>query len=207
MAELLAANPVVPVVVIDDPRDALAAGQALVAGGIHCAEVTFRTEGAAAAIEAMRQVEGLTVGAGTVIHAVQAEAAIARGATFLVSPGFSAEVAQVARAQNIPFVPGGATPTEIIAILDAGMTTVKFFPAQAMGGLPVLKAFSAPFPQVRFLPTGGISAANMTEWLEQPFIPSVGGSWMITRSMVAQHKFDEITALSAQAIAIARGER
>lgn len=202
--DLLSHNPIVPVVVIDNPDDAVPAGEALKAGGIFCAEVTLRTDQALDVIARMNTVDNLTVGAGTVCTAQQAEEAIAHGAQFLVSPGFSPEVAEVSKKHNIPLIPGGVTPTEIIRVLEAGMSTVKFFPAEAMGGISVVKALSAPFPQVTFLPTGGVGASNMAQWRALACVASVGGSWMITRDMVARHEFEKITALSAQAIAIAK---
>ena len=204
---LLDANPVVPVVVVDDPDDAVPAGRALLAGGIRCAEVTFRTPAADRVIAAMSSVEGLTVGAGTVLDADQARLAIDCGARFLVSPGFSDPVADVSEASGVPFLPGGATPTDVIRILERGLSTVKFFPAEAMGGLPVLTAFAGPFPQVSFVPTGGIGPGSAAEWLAAPFVRSVGGSWMISRADVRNREWARITRLSADAVRLARASR
>ena len=204
---LLDANPVVPVVVVDDPDDAVPAGRALLAGGIRCAEVTFRTPAADRVIAAMSSVEGLTVGAGTVLDADQARLAIDCGARFLVSPGFSDPVADVSEASGVPFLPGGATPTDVIRILERGLSTVKFFPAEAMGGLPVLTAFAGPFPQVSFVPTGGIGPGSAAEWLAAPFVRSVGGSWMISRADVRNREWARITRLSADAVRLAAGPR
>ena len=185
---LLDANPVVPVVVVDDPDDAVPAGRALLAGGIRCAEVTFRTPAADRVIAAMSSVEGLTVGAGTVLDADQARLAIDCGARFLVSPGFSDPVADVSEASGVPFLPGGATPTDVIRIL-------------------VLTAFAGPFPQVSFVPTGGIGPGSAAEWLAAPFVRSVGGSWMISRADVRNREWARITRLSADAVRLARASR
>ena len=199
MAGLLQEAPLVPVVVIDDPLDAVPAGQALLAGGIACAEITFRTDAAAEAISRMRDVQGMAVGAGTVINGEQATAAIDAGAAFLVSPGLSEDVAHVARDRGVPYLPGATSPTDIMRCLALGISTVKFFPAEAMGGLPVVKALHGPFPQVDFVPTGGIGISNLAEWLGQPFITSVGGSWMITRDQIREHAWDSITEASLSA--------
>ncbi len=205
--ELCAANPIIPVVVIDDPANAVEAGKALLAGGITSAEVTFRTRAAAEVIAEMTKVEGLTVGAGTVINPEQARRAVDSGATFLVSPGFSPSVAKFALENGVPFVPGVNNSTTIMAALDLGFETLKFFPAVASGGLPVVKALSAPFPSVKFVATGGIGPANLAEWISNPALASVGGSWMITRKDVAERNFSAITELSAQAMEIVREAR
>ncbi|WP_316932651.1 bifunctional 4-hydroxy-2-oxoglutarate aldolase/2-dehydro-3-deoxy-phosphogluconate aldolase [Changpingibacter yushuensis] len=204
---LCAANPIIPVVVIDDPAHAVEAGKALLAGGIACAELTFRTAAAAEVIKEMVAVEGLTVGAGTVVNVEQARRALDAGATFLVSPGFSAAVAQFASDESIPYMPGTVTASEITAALDYGFETLKFFPAVASGGLPVVKALSAPFPQVKFVATGGIGTKNIAEWITNPAIASVGGSWMISRDDVANQRWDQITKLSTEAVALVEEAR
>ncbi|MFC5370429.1 bifunctional 4-hydroxy-2-oxoglutarate aldolase/2-dehydro-3-deoxy-phosphogluconate aldolase [Arcanobacterium bovis] len=195
-------NPIVPVVVLDREEDALPTAKALVAGGITSAEVTFRTPVAAQAIAQMAQVEGITVGAGTVMTPEQANRAIDAGAQFLVSPGFSADVARVASEREVAFLPGIANPTDIMAALAFDLDVMKFFPAVPLGGLPLVKAMAAPFPQLKFMPTGGIGPNNIREWLATDVIASVGGSWMVTRQMVAEGRFDEITRLSAEAMEI-----
>ncbi|MFC5280510.1 bifunctional 4-hydroxy-2-oxoglutarate aldolase/2-dehydro-3-deoxy-phosphogluconate aldolase [Arcanobacterium canis] len=198
-------NPIVPVVVLNRVEDAVPTANALLAGGITSAEVTFRTPVAAQCIAQIAQnVPDITVGAGTVINAEQANAAIDAGAQFLVSPGFSTDVAQVASDRNISLLPGVANPTDIMAALEWGIDVVKFFPAVALGGLPLVKAFAAPFPQLKFLPTGGISHKNAAEWLAQPFIAAVGGSWMVSPSLVEAGDFAAITELSQQAMSIAQ---
>lgn len=197
--ELCAAHPLIPVVVIDDPEDAVAAGEALLAGGIACAELTFRTARAAEVLRRMTQVAGLSVGAGTVVNVAQALAALDAGAQFLVSPGFSSSVAEFASEHDVVYIPGVSSATEIMAALDHGIEILKFFPAVASGGLPTVKALSAPFPQVRFVATGGIGPKNLADWLEAPAIISVGGSWMITRDDVANQRFDAIAESSRKA--------
>lgn len=198
---LLAANPIVPVVVIDDAKDARATGEALVAGGIHCAEVTFRTAAAADAIREMSQVDGLTVGAGTVLNRNQAEEAVAAGAKFFVSPGWSREVADAAIEAEVPFLPGIATATEIMMALEYGVKVVKFFPGGEAGGLPMVRALRGPFPNLKFMPSGGVNPENAGEWITDPAIIAISGSWMIKREFIQAGDFAKITELSAAAVA------
>ena len=204
---LLDANPLVPVVVLNNLADAKPAFEALRAGGITCAEVTFRTPIAAQAIQVCAEMDGMTAGAGTVINAEQARQAVDAGAQFIVSPGWSASVYQVATDAQIPYLPGCVNASQIMLALEAGLDVVKFFPAIASGGLPALKALHGPFPQVSFVPTGGISASNLAEWITQPFIRSVGGSWMITTQLVQEGHWEEITRLSAHALQIVKQAR
>lgn len=201
---VLEKNPLVPVVVIEDAKDAVPTAQALLEGGISCAEVTFRTAAAPAALEAMAGVEGMTVGAGTVLNGEQARQAVNCGAQFVVSPGFHPSIVEDLK---VPFLPGIANATDIMAVLEYGIEIVKFFPAVPMGGLPVLKALAAPFPQLKFLPTGGIGAKNLAEWISNPKIVSVGGSWMVTKDMIAGGEFDTISRLSRQALEIVKENR
>lgn len=171
---------VLPVVVIHDLSETVPTLEALRDGGIPAAEITFRTDCAAEAIRiGTERFPEMHIGAGTVINEAQAQAAIAAGAEFVVSPGLSASVAAVCRAADIPYYPGCATPTEIMAALELGITTVKFFPANVYGGLASLKALSAPFPQVRFLPTGGVDLGNLADYLAFDRIVAVGGSFMM----------------------------
>ncbi|OFS67989.1 bifunctional 4-hydroxy-2-oxoglutarate aldolase/2-dehydro-3-deoxy-phosphogluconate aldolase [Trueperella sp. HMSC08H06] len=195
----LKANPIVPVVVIDDAADAVDAGRALVAGGIHCAEVTFRTQAGPDAIKAMSAVEGMTVGAGTVLNREQAERAADMGAKFFVSPGFSRGVAEVAAERDIPYLPGVQTATEVMMALEVGATAVKFFPGGEAGGLKMVKALRGPFPNTAFVPSGGVNLANLSEWLADPAIASVSGSWMIKRDLITNKELDTITKLSQEA--------
>ncbi len=187
--EMLAGLKALPVVVIKEPGDTLPTLQALCDGGLPAAEITFRTSCAAEAIKlGVEKFPEMYIGAGTVINAEQARAAIAAGAKFVVSPGLSASVAEVCKNENIPYFPGCATPTEIMAALELGITTVKFFPANVYGGLSAIKALSAPFPQVKFLPTGGVDLSNIKEFLAFDKIVAVGGSFMMKGDITANCK-------------------
>ncbi len=171
---------VVPVVVIKELEDTIPTLQALCDGGLPVAEITFRTACAADAIRlGVERFPDMHIGAGTVINGEQAKAAIAAGATFIVSPGLSPEVAEVCRDADIPYIPGCVTPTEIMQAISLGITTLKFFPANVYGGLSAIKALSAPFPQVKFLPTGGVDMNNICEFLAFEKIIAVGGSFMM----------------------------
>ena len=159
---------------------------ALKNSGIHCAEITFRTACAAEAIAyAAAHYPDMEIGAGTVINAAQCEAALAAGATFIVSPGLSPTVAEICNARNIPYYPGCVTPTETMAALELGLTTVKFFPANIYGGLKALKALSAPFPQVKFIPTGGVDRSNIDEFLAFDKVAAIGGSFFVKEALEA----------------------
>ena len=171
---------VLPVVVIKELEDTIPTLRALMEGGVPAAEITFRTACAAEAIAlGVKEFPKMHIGAGTVINAEQAHKAIDAGASFIVSPGLSAEVAKVCREADIPYYPGCATPTEIMQALSLGITTVKFFPANVYGGLSAIKALSGPFPQVSFLPTGGVDLSNIREFLAFEKIVAVGGSFMM----------------------------
>jgi 2-dehydro-3-deoxyphosphogluconate aldolase/(4S)-4-hydroxy-2-oxoglutarate aldolase len=202
--DLLAERRVVPVVVLQDPGGAKPLAAALAAGGLPLAEVTFRTAAAAATVAAMAEDPALTVGAGTVISVDQVDAAVAAGAQFVVSPGFSARVVSRCQELGVPVVPGVATATELMAALDAGITTVKLFPAEASGGIKLLRSLAPVFPQVRFVPTGGITAANAPIYLAEPSVLAVGGSWMVAPSLLAQCSWARVTRLAAEAVALAR---
>lgn len=187
--QLLANNRVVPVVVIRDIADTCPTLEALCDGEIPVAEITFRTACAAEAIRiGCEKFPEMMIGAGTVINAEQAKTAIKAGARFIVSPGLSADVAAVCREADVPYLPGCVTPTEIMAALEMGLTTLKFFPANVYGGLTALKALSAPFPQVRFLPTGGVDLKNIKEYLSFDKIAAVGGSFMMKGDIRANCK-------------------
>ena len=199
--EKIKATKIVPVVKIDDAADAVALADALAAGGISCAEVTFRTAAAPDAIAAIAKARpDFFVGAGTVVNVEQAAKAIECGAQFLVSPGFSAKVAAYCAEKNAVLLPGVCTPTEIMAAMEFGLDHLKFFPADAMGGLKTLKALSAPFGSVKFMPTGGINAANVRDFLSQPYIYACGGSWMVPGKMVKEKDWAGITALTKEAM-------
>ena len=174
----------IPVVVIKELGETDKILKALKNNNINIAEITFRTACAAEAIAyAVKNYPDMEIGAGTVINAEQCEAALAAGATFIVSPGLSVEVAKICNAKNIPYYPGCVTPTEIMAALELGITTVKFFPANVYGGLKALKALSAPFPQVKFIPTGGVDRSNIDEFLAFDKIEAIGGSFFVKESL------------------------
>ena len=174
----------IPVVVIKELSETDKILTALKNNNINCAEITFRTACAAEAIAyAVEKYPDMEIGAGTVINAAQCEAALAAGATFIVSPGLSPAVASICADRNIPYFPGCETPTEIMAALQLGITTVKFFPANVYGGLKALKALSAPFPQVKFIPTGGVDRSNIDEFLAFDKIAAIGGSFFVKESL------------------------
>ena len=179
--EIMRTAPVIPVLVIEDAENARELAEALVGGGLRVLEVTLRTPAALDAIRRMNLVPGAIVGAGTVLNEAQFDEACAAGAEFIVSPGLTEPLARVANRTGVPFLPGVATATEIMHGLDLGLDHFKFFPAEASGGLPALKALAAPFGQVRFCPTGGISAERAGEWLAHPSVLCVGGSWIVPK--------------------------
>ena len=174
----------IPVVVIKEMSDTDKILKALKNNGINCAEITFRTACAAEAIEyACKNYPDMSIGAGTVINAEQCEAALKAGAQFIVSPGLSVSVANICNERGIPYYPGCVTPTEIMQALELGITTVKFFPANVYGGLKALKALSAPFPQVKFIPTGGVDRGNIDEFLAFDKIAAIGGSFFVKEAL------------------------
>lgn len=180
---------VIPVVVIKNIEETESTLKALRDGGVNCAEITFRTACAADAIKlGVEKFPDMNIGAGTVINLQQAKKAVEYGAKFLVSPGLSVEVAKFAKENNIPYYPGCVTPTEIMQALDLGIEIVKFFPANVYGGLKALKALSAPFPQIKFIPTGGVDLTNLSEFLAFEKVYAVGGSFMMKGDIVANCK-------------------
>ena len=194
---------IVPVVVIRDAARAAELAEALVAGDLPVAEVTLRTPAAPDAIATMAKNSELLVGAGTVLTPEQVDLAVDAGARFLVSPGFSAATVARAKERGVPMVPGTVTPSEVIAALEAGLTTLKFFPAANYGGADTVKAFASVFAGVRFVPTGGVSAANLGDYLALPNVPAVGGSWMVRAEVVDAGDFATVERLSAEAVAAA----
>lgn len=197
---------VVPVVVIENAKDAVPAARALLAGGIDVMEITFRTAAAADSIRAVSEsCPDMLVGAGTVITLEQCKKAVECGAKFIVSPGFSEEVVAWCVANDIAITPGCVTPTEIMAAMAHGLKVVKFFPANVYGGLNAMKALSGPFGGIKFIPTGGVSSSNVDEYISAPFIYAVGGSWVCTKADIAAGNFDKITALCKQARASITG--
>jgi 2-dehydro-3-deoxyphosphogluconate aldolase/(4S)-4-hydroxy-2-oxoglutarate aldolase len=199
----LLAPRIVPVVVIRDVASALPLARALVAGGLPVAEVTFRTAEAAEAIRVLAAETELLVGAGTIIRAEQVDVAVNAGAGFVVSPGFSASVVCRCAELGVPVLPGVATATDVIAALEHGLSVLKYFPAEAIGGISALTALAGPFPDVRFVPTGGVNAANLAAYLAVPGVAAVGGSWMVAADLVAAADFDTIQRLTAEAVAVA----
>jgi 2-dehydro-3-deoxyphosphogluconate aldolase/(4S)-4-hydroxy-2-oxoglutarate aldolase len=204
LLELLTRARVVPVVEIGEARHAVPLACALADGGLTCVEITFRTAVAADAIAAIAaEAPDVTVGAGTVRTVEQADVAVAAGARFLVAPGLSPAVVARARTHRIPMLPGVCTPTEIEQAVGMGLRLMKFFPAEAAGGVAYLKALSGPFPDVRFVPTGGIGPGNLAAYLELPLVAACGGSWMTPTPLVAAGDFAVITRLAAGAAEIA----
>ena len=196
---------IIPVIKLEDPEKSVALGKALLDGGINCAEVTFRTATAAEAIKRMSDAfPEMTVGAGTVLTTEQAQKAVWCGARFIVSPGLNPKVVSWCIDRNIPVIPGIATPTELEAALELGLTTVKFFPAEAFGGLKTLKAISAPYGSVSFMPTGGISLENMESYLSFSKTIACGGSFMVTSDLIEKESYGKITELSRAAVDIVR---
>jgi len=192
---------IVPVVVLNRVEDAVPLAGALLKGGITFMEITFRTECAADCIEVIsREVPDMTVGAGTVINVEQAKTAVAGGAKFIVSPGFDEETVRWALDNDIPVIPGTVTPTEIMKAVGMGLRVLKFFPADVYGGIKAIKALSAPFGQVRFLPTGGVSPDNLKDFIGNKAVAAVGGSWVCKKDDIANRDWDKITALSAEAV-------
>ncbi|MEG3616112.1 bifunctional 4-hydroxy-2-oxoglutarate aldolase/2-dehydro-3-deoxy-phosphogluconate aldolase [Isoptericola haloaureus] len=200
----LAAHRLVPVVVVDGADQGLALADALVAGGLPVAEITLRTAGGLDAVRAVAQERpDVVVGAGTVTTADQVDAVVDAGARYIVSPGLSEAVVRRAQHHGVPVLPGVATATEIMTALDLGVSTVKLFPASVVGGPAALKALAAPFGDLRFVPTGGVSAENLPDYLALPPVLAVGGSWMVAKSLVDAGEWDEITRRTADAVALA----
>ncbi|OCC09903.1 bifunctional 4-hydroxy-2-oxoglutarate aldolase/2-dehydro-3-deoxy-phosphogluconate aldolase [Streptomyces sp. PTY087I2] len=203
-ASVLDLAPVVPVVVLHDAADAVPLARALVAGGLPAIEVTLRTPAALESIRAMAaEVPGAVVGAGTVISPEHVRETVAAGARFLVSPGWTDALLEAMRASGLPFLPGVSTTSEVVALLERGVREMKFFPAEAAGGTAYLKALSAPLPQARFCPTGGISLASAPSYLALPNVGCVGGSWMVPGDAVAAKDWDRVARLAAEAAALA----
>lgn len=194
---------VVPVVVLDDAKDAIPLARAMQAGGIPCAEVTLRTAAGLASIEKMSELGDILVGAGTVLTLAQCKDALSAGAKFIVSPGLNVKVVEHCLERGVTVLPGCVTPTEIMTALELGLDTLKFFPANVYGGLKAMKALAAPFTGVKFIPTGGVNGDNLGEYLAAPYVRAVGGSWLCAKADVNAGDFDKITALCRQASEIA----
>ncbi|OKJ50255.1 keto-deoxy-phosphogluconate aldolase [Streptomyces sp. CB02009] len=195
--------PVVPVVVIEDVADAVPLARALVAGGLPLVEVTLRTPAALDAVRAIAaQVPGAVVGAGTVVSAAGVADAAGAGARFLVSPGWTERLLGAMRDSGLPFLPGVSTTSEVVALLEQGVTDMKFFPAEAAGGVPYLKSLAGPLPRARFCPTGGVSLASAPAYLSLPNVGCVGGTWMLPPDALAARDWARVEALAREAAAL-----
>lgn len=198
--KIMAESGIVPVVVLEDAKDAVPTAKALLAGGIRVMEITFRTAAAEASIKAVAEgCPGIVVGAGTIITLEQCKTAIAAGAKFIVAPGFDGEVVDYCIENNVPITPGCVTPTEIMMALKKGLHLLKYFPANVYGGLKGLKSLSAPFGSVKFIPTGGVSNDNVSEFAAAPFVQAVGGSWICPKADISAGNFEKITKLCREA--------
>ena len=205
--ERLARSIVVPVVVLENAKDAIPTAKAMLAGGVDTMEITFRTACAPEAIKAVAEnCPEVLVGAGTVLNVEQAKLAVEMGAQFIVSPGFDAGVVEWCIENGIAVTPGCVTPTEIMMAVGRGIKVVKFFPANVYGGLNAMKNLSAPFVGIKFLPTGGVNSNNIKEYIDAPFIHAVGGSWVCPKADIAAGNWDKITQLCIDARKAAKGE-
>ena len=202
--EKLGSLKLIPVVKIEKAADALSLGRALIEGGLPVAEITFRTAAAEEAIGILsRELPELLVGAGTVLKVEQVKQAVGAGARFIVAPGFNPKVVDYCVGRGVPVTPGINSPTQIEMALDRGLEVVKFFPAEASGGLKLLKAMAAPYGNmVRFIPTGGINVGNLKDYLANPRVLAVGGSWMVKADLISAGRFAEIARLVAEAVAL-----
>jgi 2-dehydro-3-deoxyphosphogluconate aldolase/(4S)-4-hydroxy-2-oxoglutarate aldolase len=208
ITELLSNNPVVPLVQADDPAIAVKTSRALAAGGLQVAEVVFRTDRALECLQAVAdEVPEVIAGAGTVLSAAQAKAALDNGAQFIVSPGLDDGVVGVAKERDVPIYPGTMTPSEVQHAFNLGLDTVKFFPASIAGGVPALKALASVFRTMKFMPTGGVSPGNLGDFLAIPAVLACGGSWLTPKDAIEAGNYDAITKLAAEAVAIARAAR
>ena len=196
---------VVPVVVLNDAKDAAPLAKALCDGGLPCAEVTFRTEAAEESIRIMaEQFPEMLIGAGTVLTIEQVDKAVAAGAKFIVSPGFDPEIVDYCLSKDILVLPGCITPSEVAQAVKRGLEVIKFFPAEQFGGVATIKALAAPYTNVKFMPTGGISAKNLADYLGFKKIVACGGSWMVKGDMIAAGEFDKIKEMTAEAVALVK---
>ncbi|MEF0940767.1 2-dehydro-3-deoxy-phosphogluconate aldolase [Rhizobium sp. BR 362] len=203
LLSILKLQPVVPVLIVEDAKSAVPLARALVAGGLKAIEITLRTAGALDAVRAVaEEVEGAEVGAGTILNVAQWEAAVQAGSKFIVSPGTTQELLDVARTSDVPLLPGAATASEVMALREEGYKVLKFFPAEQAGGAAYLKALSSPLAGTLFCPTGGISLKNAHDYLSLPNVICVGGSWVAPKELVAAGDWAGITKLAAEAAAL-----
>jgi 2-dehydro-3-deoxyphosphogluconate aldolase/(4S)-4-hydroxy-2-oxoglutarate aldolase len=197
---------IVPVVKLDDAKDALPLAKALYEGGLPCAEITFRTAAAEESIRIMRQAyPDMLIGAGTVLTTEQVDQAVKAGATFIVSPGLNPRIVRYCTDRNIPITPGCSSPSDIEAAIELGLDVVKFFPAEAAGGLAMIKAMAAPYVNMKFMPTGGINAKNILSYLDFNKVIACGGSWMVSDELIKAGDFAKITALTKEAVTLMLG--
>lgn len=195
---------IIPVVTIRQADDANFLADALVEGGLPCVEITFRSEAAAGVIEKLSKRTDILTGAGSVLNLEQTKTAMAAGAKFIVSPGLNPKVVQYCHEQHIPVFPGTCTPTDFIVALEYGLKVIKYFPAESLGGIKTLKAMAAPFPMLKFLPTGGITSQNVMDYLKLPQVLACGGSWMVKEDLLQERKFKTIQQLVQEAVAIVK---
>lgn len=201
--EIMETSPVVPVMVIENLEDAVPLAKALVEGGLKVLEITLRTAPALEAIAAIKEsVPDAIVGAGTIINTETLQASLDAGAEFIVTPGSTPAIIDAAQASGVPILPGVNTPSEAMVLLEKGIAAMKFFPAEAAGGIPMLKSIAGPLPQITFCPTGGVNPKNAQEYLALPNVACVGGSWMAPTDMVKAKKWEEIKQLTAEAAAL-----
>ncbi len=206
--ERIRAAGIVPVIKLERASDARPLGKALLEGRLPVAEVTFRTAAAPEAIRLLRtEFPEILVGAGTVLTPAQADAAIAAGAAFAVTPGFNPRVVDHCMARGLPIVPGVNSPSQVELGLERGLGLLKFFPAEISGGVKMLKALHGPYAEVSFVPTGGVEPANLASYLALPYVAAVGGSWMVKDELIAAGRFDQVSALSAEAVRLAASAR
>lgn len=199
----LAVLKIIPVIAIDDSADVVALGKALVDNGLPVAEITFRTPAAADAIRLLRAAQPyMLIGAGTVLNRTQLEAAVAAGASFIVSPGLNPNTVRAAQAMNVPMLPGVNNPSDIEAALELGLTALKFFPAEASGGIKMLKALLGPYAPLQLMPTGGISPTNIRDYLAVPGVIACGGSWMVEPELLKRRDWAEVGRRVAAAVAL-----
>lgn len=204
-SQKLAAMGVVPVVVLNDSKDALPLAKALVEGGLPCAEVTFRTDAAEESIKMMtKEYPEMLVGAGTVLTIDQVDRAMAAGAQFIVSPGFDPEIVDYCLSKNIPVYPGCVTASEVAQAVKRGLTTLKFFPAEQFGGVATIKAITAAYTTIKYMPTGGINAKNLKDYLSCEKIACCGGSWMVKGDLIKAGEFDKICEMTKEAVALVK---
>ena len=199
---------IIPVVVLDDPNDAIPLAKALCDGGLFCAEVTFRTAAAEESIRLIaREYPDMLVGAGTVLTTEQVDRAVDAGARFIVSPGFNPRIVQYCAEKGILIIPGCSNPSDVEAAIEKGLSVVKFFPAEQAGGLAYIKAIAAPYVGMKFMPTGGITPDNVRTYLSYNRIIACGGSWMVKNDLIQSGNFEKIKELAAEAAAIAKESR